>query len=323
MPTRGPILVTGGAGFIGANLVRRLRADDSDVHVILRDEKTAWRLRGITDEITIHRGDMRDEQRIRDIVEQVQPEYVYHMATFGAYPKQSDMKNIIEADIIGSLNLFCALEKCTTLKRVINAGTSSEYGPKQGPMREIDVLEPIVPYGVAKAAQTLFAQLFARERHLPVVTLRLFAIYGPFEAPGRLIADIMCALVRSAPLELSSPSPTRDFIYIGDTIQAMLLAARAERASGEVLNIGSGVEYTVGEVVERAMNVAGRSVPLRWGNEEKRRAYDTTRWVADISKAKSILGWVPTRTLDEGLRTTFDWYNQHMDLYNHDTTNTH
>lgn len=322
MPTRGPILVTGGAGFIGANLVRRLRADDCDVHVILRDEKNAWRLEGITDELTVHHGDMRNEQCIRDIVAQVQPEYVYHMATFGAYPKQSDMQNIVEADIIGSLNLFCALEKCTALKRVINAGTSSEYGPKQELMRETDVLEPTTPYGVAKSAQTLFAQLFARERYLPVVTLRLFAIYGPYEAPGRLIADVMCALARNTVLELSSPAPTRDFIYMEDTIQAMLLAAQAERASGEVLNIGSGVEYTVGEVVERAMHVAGKSIPLKWGNEEKRRAYDTTRWVADISKAQSILGWTPTHTLDEGLRATFDWYKQHIHLYHHDATNT-
>src|SRR3989344_4171361 len=169
---------------------------------------------------------------VRHLVKKVKPSFVYHLATHGGYHKQQDGRRIVHTNIMGSFNLFDALKTCRTLKRIVNAGSSSEYGSKSHPMKEQDVLEPTTAYGVAKAAQTLLAQYLAREEALPLVTLRFFSVYGPFEEPGRLIADVMCAVVRKRKLQLSSPDPKRDFVFVDDVVEALEWKPRHSLADG-------------------------------------------------------------------------------------------
>ncbi|OGZ42340.1 MAG: hypothetical protein A3C80_00735 [Candidatus Ryanbacteria bacterium RIFCSPHIGHO2_02_FULL_45_43] len=309
------VLVTGAGGFIGANLVRHLLKKGCTVHAVTFSQLPSWRLSDCSGDITIHRLDLRDAERVAALVKKVKPSFVYHLATHGGYHKQQDGRRIVHTNIMGSFNLFDALKTCRTLKRIVNAGSSSEYGSKSHPMKEQDVLEPTTAYGVAKAAQTLLAQYLAREEALPLVTLRFFSVYGPFEEPGRLIADVMCAVVRKRKLQLSSPDPKRDFVFVDDVVEALEKTMTLPGIEGEIFNIGSGKEHTVLDAVTLAMEEAGAKTDIQWGIKRKQRLYGSVRWVADIGKAKRTLQWKPRHSLADGLRKTYEWFRENIQLY--------
>ncbi len=306
-------LVTGASGFIGANLVRRLLGKGHEVHAFVCDKENMWRLKDVSDKVQTHVVDLTNAGRVDEAVRAIQPQNVYHLATYGGYPRETDMTKTFLTNVVGSLNLFTALEQVGSVRHVVSSGTSSEYGLKSEPMRENDILAPNTPYGVAKAAQTHLAQYFSKQRNFPITTLRLLSVYGPFEAKGRLVGDIMRALVLSTSVKLSSPNPKRDFIFVDDVTDAMLaIGARAD-LGGHVFNIGSGQERSVGEVVESAMNTLNIHVPVEWGAIVNTRTFETTRWVADISKAKELFAWEPRRSLEEGIKKTFAWYKDYGD----------
>jgi nucleoside-diphosphate-sugar epimerase len=316
--SKGAVLVTGANGFVGANLTRALLVQNINVHAILRSGRLNWRLLDVADKITIHAGDLSDVAFVAEVIKKVQPEVIYHSATYGGYPRQQDLAATITTNIIGSVNLFQACEGLKILKRFINISSSSEYGIKNKPMREIDILDPMTPYGITKATQTLFARYFAHKKNIPITTLRLLAVYGPYEETGRLIADVMCALVRHVPLKLSAPTNVRDLVFVGDVIDACFKAVETDEINGEIVNIGGGREYSISEVVESAMQIAGVKIPLQWGVTTNARTFENQHWVADISKAERVLGWKPAHSLERGIGETFEWYKSNIDLYEHD-----
>lgn len=309
------VLVTGAAGFVGANLVRSLLSEGHNVAVFARDSSRAWRLNGLSSKIHAYPVDLTQKEEVANAIKYIQPAIVYHCATYGGYPSQTDSSTIMHTNILGSLHLFEALLKCNGLTKVINIGSSSEYGRKPAPLREIDLLEPSTPYGVAKAAQTLLASAMAKQG-LPLVTLRLLSAYGPYEESGRLISDIMVALTTKKPLALSSPSPRRDFVFIEDVIEALLRAAASPHHTGEIYNIGCGRDWAIADVVRIAQEVTNIPLSIKWGAKEKERRFNTEApWFADIKKAQEDLGWSPRNTLTQGLEKTCQWYQNHIHLY--------
>lgn len=309
-----PIVITGGSGFVGANCVRRFARDARySVHCFIREGKLNWRLLGLEDKIIIHEVDLTNSDLVKEAIEQIQPAYVFHCATYGGYSKQKDARLIVQTNVVGSTNLFEALKNVSGLKKIVNTGSSSEYGMKADPMHEGMSLEPNTIYGATKAAQTLLARAFALEG-LPIVTLRLLSVFGPYEEQGRFMADVMLALARSATLQLSSPFPKRDFIFIDDVVDAYEIAAKSEKRLGEIYNIGGGCERSLGEVVESVLRFSEHNIPLEWGAVTGR-SFDTTRWVSDISRASNELAWKPRHSFEEGLKKTYDWFCQNEYLY--------
>lgn len=308
------VLVTGASGFIGTNLVRRLLHDGYEVHAFVRDDQAGWRLADIKDKLTFHSVDIGEQDTVKTAVNTIQPEYVFHLATFGGYPAQQDLNAMIKTNISGTLNLLCALESASTLKKVVVAGSSSEYGIKSERMCETDLLEPATPYGVTKSAQTLFTQYFARQKKIHAVVLRLLSVFGPYEEASRLVTDTMRALIKKTPLKLSSPDTRRDFVFVDDVVDAFLKAADSQDCDGEIFNIGSGRETSIKELVERAMQTSGVEIPLEWGGASSR-SFDTNHWVADISKAEKTLNWKPKHSLEEGLEQTYKWFQKNVYLY--------
>ena len=311
------ILITGGSGFIGANLARALAAGTDRIFICARKKSDMWRLQGLDKAISIQYADMMDAESIRLAVLATRPNIVYHLATFGAYSYQKDTETIMRTNILGSVALFEALRETESASSIINVGSTSEYGFKENPMKEIDILEPNTTYGVAKAAQTHFATMYASVYQLPVITLRLSLVYGPYEEAGRLIPDIMEALVKNETLKLASPEPRRDFVFVEDVVLALQKAVERAQVPGSIFNIGSGVDYSVHDVVKKACSVIGRQVPLRWGSEDKKRSYNAAvNWIADVSKAREQLCWQPIHTLEGGLLKTYTWYNENTHFYN-------
>src|SRR5439155_1231617 len=161
-------------------------------------------------------------------------------------------------------------------------------------------------YAVGKAAQTHLCRFMARRAAMGVAVFRLFSVYGPWEEPTRLIPTVIRRARAGLPLEMASPRTVRDFVYVADVLDALLDLPAVSRMGGEVINLGTGVETSLEEVVRTVLDLLGSRSEVRWGAMAARH-WDSTRWAADPGKAKALLGWEPRHTLQQGLARTAAW----------------
>ncbi|MFH0862054.1 MAG: NAD-dependent epimerase/dehydratase family protein [Candidatus Altiarchaeota archaeon] len=308
------VLITGAGGFVGANLARRLIGEGYEVHTILRKETSLWRIRDILNNIIRHDSDLGEARALKMIIDEAEPDHILHLAAYGSYPRtQKDQARMIGTNFLGTVNLVNAAAD-RSYDSFINAGSSSEYGIKDHPMTEDDVLEPVNMYGVTKAAATLFCRTSAVTEGKPIATLRLFSAYGPWEEPMRLVPTVIAGCLAGRDVELTSGGQTRDFIHVDDVVEAFIKAMKAKRIGGSVLNIGSGSQHSVKEVAKRIHGLIRPDSRLLFGRRPTP-GFETECWVADNTKAKKALGWSPNLGLDEGLEGTIAWFKSHMEEY--------
>lgn len=310
---RDAVFLTGASGFVGANLARRLIRDGTETHALVRDPARAWRLRDLSDHFHIHQGDLRDADRLRTLVGDIRPRVIFHLAAEGGYERVRNSREAFEINLLGTIGLMdaCMAEAPAVF---VQAGTSSEYGPSTLPMREDAPLHPASGYAIAKAAATWHGQLLARERGVPVITLRVFSAYGPWEAPERFIARLMLRLLDDDLPPLVAPDTARDFIHVDDVVEAFLLASARPDLAGEVFNVGTGQQRTIREVVETALSLSGVRRQPQYESMPGR-CWDTSQWVADTARAQSILRFRAARDLRQGLADTWAWFRGHRALY--------
>lgn len=306
-------LVTGGAGFIGSNLVRHLVAQQHRVHIFATPQESLWRLAGLDNFIIVHRADLRDFETVSRLIGAIQPKIIFHLASFGGMPGHLDQKMIFDVNFLGTVHL---LNACISVgfDCFINTGSSSEYGIKQEAMHEYDVLEPVSDYAVAKAAATQFCLKEAKTKKLPVYTLRPFSVYGPYEMKTRLIPTILLSVLKQTPMHLSSPTCVRDFVYVDDVVAMYMMLAQQKPTSDYIFNAGSGSELRVCDVVEIVKDIAGTQCPVEWGKHQQR-PWEPEHWRASIEHARSILGWSPHFTLAQGLSVSLTWFAHNKDMY--------
>jgi len=300
------ILVTGGAGFIGANLARKLIELNYRINLVLKKSSNTWRIKDVLDKVKIYHIDLLDKNKLIRTVSKINPAFIIHLATYSNYCSQSDVEPMMEANIKGTLNLLIA-SKNINYKLFINTGSSSEYGIKNKPMSEKDFIEPISFYAAAKASATLLCQAFAKEHKKSIVTLRPFSVYGPYEEKNRFIPTIIKAVIENKPIKLTPGNQRRDFIYVQDVVDIYIKTISCgKKLSGHILNMGTGIEYTNDEVVKTLFKEAGKKVIIEKGAYPVR-TWDTQHWVANTVKAQTILGWKPKFSLEKGLRETYLW----------------
>ncbi len=304
------VLVTGAGGFIGANLARRLVDEGADVHAVVRPQGDLARLDDIRTRLSVHAADIRDAPAIRAAIRRTMPEVVFHLAASGVIDKAAEAADLLAHNAGGALNVLAAAE-ALSVQRFVHVGGSSEYGPQPHALRESDHLQPATPYGASKATATLAVQQYARERGLPVVVLRPFSVYGPWEAPSRLIPAAVAAALSGTELPLTGPGYRRDLVHVADVVEACLTAAVCPAPPGEVFNVGTGVQWANEEVVTMVARACRRPVRTRVGAYTAH-ASDTTCWVADTSKARDALGWSARRSLEEGLAETVEWWSSRI-----------
>ncbi|HLW64534.1 MAG TPA: SDR family NAD(P)-dependent oxidoreductase [Gemmataceae bacterium] len=308
------VLVTGASGFIGANVVRQLLAEGHRVHVILRSGTLPWRLADVgARQLTVHPADLNDSATVRRAFRAAQPKVVLHLATHGAYESQAEGRAILQTNIVGSYNLLqiCAENE---VRLFVNAGSSSEYGFQPEPMHEEMKLTPNSFYAVAKAAQTHLCALFAQRTAMAVACFRLFSVYGPWEEPTRLIPTMVRRARAGLPLEMVDPGIARDFVYVQDVVAALVDFPRLMDLRGEIINLGTGVETTLAEVVATVKELLDSSSEVRWAAMAPRH-WDSRHWVADPTRAVQRLGWVPRCTFRQGLARMARWMQTTGDQY--------
>ncbi len=300
-------LVTGGTGFVGANLVRRLLGDGHEVHLLVRAEHSPWRIADIENDIYLHPVELHDAARVAASIRQIRPEWIFHLAAHGAYPSQTDAQRMVEVNLLGTINLLDAC--CATgFEAFVHTGSSSEYGFKDHAPAETEWLEPNSAYAVTKASATAYCRFVARSRGVHACTLRLYSVYGPYEEPTRLIPTLILAGLAGCLPPLVNPDIARDYIYTEDVLDACLLAATTRKQEpGAVYNLGTGIQTSLRQVVAETRQLLGIEAEPVWGSMPAR-LWDTSTWVADTRKIGSELHWQPRRDLKDGLRDTADWF---------------
>jgi nucleoside-diphosphate-sugar epimerase len=297
------VLITGGAGFLGGTLARALLADGQEVHLLVRPGTDRRRLDG---RCAAYEADLCDAAAVRRAVAACRPEVVYHLGTYGWQAGPKDAGAIRAANGPGTAHLLAALQD-QPYRALVHAGTGLEYGPHDGPVGEGAPLRPPTEYAAAKAAASRLC-LAERARGRPVVVVRVFAAYGPGEAPGRLVPYLMRCCLRGEVPRVSAGAQRRDFIHADDVIALFRAAAARPRESGPVLHAGTGVEHSVREMVAAVLAACGRpdapvvfgAAPLRPGEPE--------HYLADIAGTHARTGWAPRLDLRAGLARTWDWF---------------
>jgi UDP-glucose 4-epimerase len=305
-------LITGGTGFVGANLVRRLLAEGHEVLLLVRPGHARWRLEGVEEGVTWVEVALDDEARLRRALADLRPQWVFHMAAHGAYAWETDALAIMRTNVIGTASL---VEACLEVgfEAFVNAGSSSEYGFKDHAPREDEALVPTSRYAVGKAAATMYCTQAAIAAGAPIRTLRLYSVYGPWEDPRRFVAQLAAQGLAGRLPALASPDVARDYVHVDDVCEACLAAARGGCPPGAVYNVGTGVQTTLRQAVETARRVLAIETAPRWGAIAGR-AWDTSTWVSDSRRLRQELNWRPAVDFEAGLVRTAAWLRSNPGL---------
>ena len=298
------VFITGANGFIGANLTKFLVSKSYHVSVLVRKKSNLWRLNKIINDIKIYKSDITNKNELKKIIIKINPDYIIHLASYGNSSDENDLRKIINVDVLGLINLLDALDKIS-YKKLIICGSSSEYGFKNKPMSETDYLNPNSYYSAAKGAATLLAQSCALKKNKPIVILRPFSVYGPLEEINRLIPTIIRKAIKNEKIFVTKEVVKRDFVFIDDTINAFYKTMTTKINNGEIINIGTGKQYSNMEIVKIIEKIL--KVKLKLGVFQKR-SWDTNNWISDNSKAKKLLKWNPKYSIKQGLKNTIEWY---------------
>lgn len=307
-------LLTGATGFIGSCLLRRLVNNNQNVSIIIRKNSKLWRINDLIPKLKVFYSDLSNQEELKKILEIVNPDVIYHLATSGAYSAQNDPDKIINTNIIGTWNMIKASFPIN-YELFINTGSSSEYGLKDSVMKEDSLLEPDSYYAVAKSTQTLLSAYVAKVNNKPIVTIRPFSVYGPYEEPTRLVPALMDALLNNKQMNMVNPDVARDMIYIDDIVNLYLMVDDLKKFGGEYFNACMGVQSTIKQVVDTAVKVSGKEAKFIWGGMENR-SWDKSVWIGDNTKAMNRIGWSPKVKLEEGLSKMWEWYQNNHKLYN-------
>ncbi|MEX2721730.1 MAG: GDP-mannose 4,6-dehydratase [Candidatus Wukongarchaeota archaeon] len=299
-------LVTGGAGFIGSELVKQLVQNRAEV-TVLDDFSSGLRenLRGLR--AIVMYGDIRDEDFVRKVVHD--QEVIFHLAARPFIPScYLRPKEFFEINAVGTLNLLLAARDYDP-EIFVNVSSSEVYGTAQYvPMDEKHPTFPHSTYAVSKLAADRLCYTIFKEQNLPIVIVRPFNTYGPKETHPYIVPTIISQFAKGNRLKLGNLSTSRDLTFVSDTVNALLLAGKAKNAIGETINIGTEKDVSIKELLEliaKIMNIEEYEVEL---DPRKLRPHDVEKLVASNKKAKEILAWMPKTSLQEGLKKTVDWF---------------
>lgn len=308
-------LITGGAGFIGSNLVEELVKQRSRIKVI-DNFSTGKRenLEPFKPQLEFEEVDICNLSELKEVV--AGTDYILHQAAIPSVPKSIiDPITSHNSDLTGTLHVLWAAKQAG-VKRVVYAASSSAYGNSpELPKEESMATNPISPYGLMKYVGEEYCRLFTSLYGLETVSLRYFNVFGPRQDPtsqysGVLSRFITAMLRGERPVIFGDGEQSRDFTYVSNVAQANLLACHSPKSSGKVYNIACGMRVSLNEVVRTLNRILGTDLKPIY---QPPRAGDIKHSTADITRAQTDLGYIPTVGFEEGLVKTVDWYKRHLE----------
>lgn len=305
--------MTGAAGFIGSHLAKRLAHSGYSVIGLVRPSSDLWRFHKVESTIDFVSVNI-DEIPVQDLARRFEgTDVIYHLAASGVRVDSNENPfDLVRFNVLGTLKML-EVARYLQVEKFIYCGSCFEY-PEGHNLTEDLLPNPISEYAASKTAGWFLAKAYHLRYALPIVALRPFTVYGPFEAPHRLIPYTILKSLKGETLELSGGDQERDFVYIDDVIDAFLLAGTVPDAIGETLNICSGEPETVKGVVATIRGIMGEVSEAKFGFRQQR---DNEMWKlsGSFSRAKRILKWEPNRSLRDGLEQTINWFRDQKSQY--------
>ena len=315
------VLVTGAGGFIGSHLVETLLARGAKVRAFVRytSRQDPGMLRQLSTEdfskIELIAGDLRDEQAVRQAVKDCQ--IVFHLGALISIPySYRHPVEVASTNFMGTLNILTACLDAG-VERLVHTSTSEVYGTaRRVPIAESHPLQGQSPYSASKIGADKLAESFFCAYDLPVVTVRPFNTFGPRQSARAVIPTIITQALVNDTLKLGNLAATRDFTYVADTVDGFIRAAEAQGVEGQLFNLGTGAEISIGELAGQIIRMLHRPVEIRMDSERLRPdASEVQRLLSDNSSAVQRLDWRPAHTLEQGLEHTIAWIREHLELY--------
>jgi NAD dependent epimerase/dehydratase len=316
------VLITGADGFIGSHLTERLAKEGARVRAfIYYNSFGRW---GWLDEaepalirdIEIFPGDIRDPKRVEEGV--AGTEFVFHLASLIAIPYSYHAPDsYVQTNVGGTLNMLNAC-RGAGIKRLMHTSTSEVYGTaRYVPIDEKHPLQGQSPYSATKIGADMLAESFHRSFDLPITIIRPFNTFGPRQSARAVIPTILSQIYEgNRQIKLGALHPTRDFNFVADTVSSFLALAETNAAIGRVVNVGSGREISIGELASMVMRITGKEAEILCDEERLRpEKSEVDRLVCDASLARELTGWQPKHTLEQGLKITAQWVEQHLHTY--------
>ncbi len=306
------VLVTGGAGFVGANLVRRLAGEGATI-TILDDFFTGKldNLRGVEGAYELVRGSVTERALVNELI--AQHDVIFHLAARNIIASTRNPYEDFETNIGGTLNVLLAAREHKP-RRVVYTSSVSVYGnPRYLPINEDDPVSLLTPYAVSKYSGEGYCRAFYESYGVPVVVVRYSNVYGRGQDPTNPYCGVVSKFMARAgagqpPTIHGDGQQTRDFTYIEDAIEATMVAGLSAKAEGEVFNVGTGIETTVNTLAHAVLDLYGLDVkPL---HIDRRDIDNIRRRVVNIEKVRRVLRWTPSVTLEDGLRLTRQWFEE-------------
>ena len=301
------ILVTGGAGFIGSEVVSQLIKKNAMVTVIDNFSFGKKQYLPKKNNLKIIEGDITDEKVVSRAVKD--QEFVIHLAALPFIPDSFHYPaNFFNVNAIGTVNLLWKSIQSKTVTRFIHISTSEVYGTAQHvPMDENHPTAPHSTYAVSKLAGDRVAFTLHKENGFPVVIIRPFNSYGPQYTQPYIIPEIMNQLlIGNKELMLGNIDATRDFTYVSDTVNAIIRSLDSKKAIGEIINVGSGNEISIRDLAFKISKIAKKKIRIKY-DKSRERPYDVNRLICNNKKALKLLGWKPKISMDQGLKKLFQW----------------
>jgi NAD dependent epimerase/dehydratase len=309
------VLVTGAAGFIGSHLVEALAREVAQVRAFVRYNSRndyGWLedlAPELEDRVEIFRGDLCNPEAVANAVDGI--DTVFHLGAVIPIPySYLHAREYVETNVLGTLNVLEAGRRSPALRRIVHTSTSEVYGtPDEIPIPETHRLRPQSPYAASKVGADQMAASYFASFELPIVTARPFNTYGPRQSARAIIPTIISqALLREDEIELGSLETTRDFLYVSDTVTGLLRLGQVPGLEGKTLNLGTGVETSIGAVVDVIRRTLGSELPVVTDPARLRpTGSEVERLCADARKAEALLGWKAEVAFEQGVARTAEW----------------
>lgn len=306
------VLVTGATGFVGSHVVRRLLDGGAEV-VAMSSSVSATvppRLADVIDDVQIVDANVSDVSSLAHAVEVGRPELVVHLAAFTHVGRSFyRVDENIQTNIQGTVNLLQALDGA--FERLVYVGSGDVYGDGEIPFREDQPVAPVSPYAVSKYAAERFCRMYHQAHGWPIVCLRPFNTFGPWQSVDRVVPELIVAGLKGERLSMTEGTQTREFTYVTDVADAVVLALTRPGVAGEVLNIGRGEEVSMRTLALTIVELLGSGLEPDFGALPPR-PNEIPRMVSDSSRARTMLGWEAAYTLEDALDRTVAWYREQL-----------
>ena len=305
------VLITGGSGFIGSHLTRRLVHEGAEVTITTKYNSVIdnVRLADVWDSIRVLEADIRNADSLKQIVK-LKPEIIYHLAAYNHVGDSfTHVAEALDSNIKGTAQV---LDVYDDYERFVYISSSEVYGYQtQVPFSEEQCPNPISPYAVGKYGGELYSRMQMERMDKRIVIIRPFNAYGPYQSPRAVIAEMVMTCLQGKPVYATEGKQTRDFNFVGNLVDGFMMAGMREEAIGQIFNLGSGVEISIRELILEIHRQTGEKSELHIGALENRPT-EIWRMFAANQRAYDLLGWQPRVDFKEGMRRTIAWYQEFL-----------